>query len=304
MPTYNLTAAQFAANLDSFDEEQSDRILGYLSQREVFANDTGFVDANGQADTSRITTQTHDGSEEYNGTPEAVVIKSGTADVNLFAGNVEALVFDSESGGSYNVVNETFSEVGIFTGNGDDTIFASTGTGDGVFVVTNDGDDVVYSTHVADTVYAGEGNDTVYSGSGDDLVYGGDGDDSLYGQNGSDTIYGGDGNDFINGGIGADSLYGGSGSDTILGGDGANDQMFGDGGNDVFRFTTAAFGDDTVDGGNGAGDTVDFGQRDLDGTVTITNLGGTERLIEFGDGSSVTVKDVEILKFKNGDLAI
>ena len=66
-------------------------------------------------------------------------------------------------------------------------------------------------------VFGGEGNDTIWANSGTNILFGDAGDDRLVGGNGSDVLIGGSGNDRMHGGGGDDIFtFGGSwGNDTV-----------------------------------------------------------------------------------------
>ena len=66
-------------------------------------------------------------------------------------------------------------------------------------------------------VFGGEGNDTIWANSGTNILFGDAGDDRLVGGNGSDVLIGGSGNDRMHGGGGDDIFtFGGNwGNDTV-----------------------------------------------------------------------------------------
>jgi hypothetical protein len=91
-----------------------------------------------------------------------------------------------------------------------------------MWVLTDQGHDVVYGGDGDDFVNGAVGNDLVYSGAGNDWVRGGKDDDDLWG---------GSGNDRITSVTGEDQIHGEEGNDEVAGGDG-NDVLWGDGGRD------------------------------------------------------------------------
>ena len=71
------------------------------------------------------------------------------------------------------------------------------------------------SVNVPATIFTGDGNDTVYAGSGPTTITGGNGNDILVGGPSDDIISAGHGTDFFVGGGGDDVITGGGGNDTI-----------------------------------------------------------------------------------------
>ena len=137
---------------------------------------------------------------------------------------------------------------------------------------TEDLDEVIGGTGVANVIEGGVGNDTEWGDSGNDKLRGGTGNDHLFGGDGMDTLDGGDdddrllggeGNDVLNGGQGLDALHGGTGNDT-LNGNAHDDALFGGRGNDVLNGGTGFDelighnGNDLLDGGGDA-DALDGG---------------------------------------------
>ena len=68
--------------------------------------------------------------------------------------------------------------------------------------------------------YGDANNNYLVSANGDDIIYGYDGVDFLYGRGGNDVLYGGNGEDALYGESGNDTLDGGAGNDSLDGGDG------------------------------------------------------------------------------------
>jgi Ca2+-binding RTX toxin-like protein len=154
-------------------------------------------------------------------------------------------------------------------GNGNDTLFSSSGFDD--TLRAGQGNDVVDARSSVTTallvIEAGDGMDTVFGGVGNDDIDGGDGGDSIFGGDGNDTIFAGDGNDTVEGNDGADSIDGDEGADTILGGDG-DDVINGSFGSDTIR---GEAGDDILIGGAG-NDSI----RGGDGNDVILGNGGRD----------------------------
>lgn len=139
-------------------------------------------------------------------------------------------------------------------------------------------------------------------GGGDDLLFGRDGDDTLLGGTGKDSLHGESGNDNLDGGAGSDVLFGGDGNDTIAGGAG-DDTLKGGSGSDTFELS-AGGGNDTIHDfgtGNDRLDTSalsDVGNvlTNQNGVVTadevvVTGGGGSDQVLSFPNGESVTVPD-------------
>lgn len=88
----------------------------------------------------------------------------------------------------------TFSEIEwINTGLGADTVDFSAAT-EGIFLLTDDGNDVITGSDGSDGVDAGAGDDTLAGGQGADTLYGGDDTDTFLIENsfGADSIVGGE----------------------------------------------------------------------------------------------------------------
>jgi len=132
------------------------------------------------------------------------------------------------------------------------------------YLVSANGDDIIYGY---------DGVDFLYGRGGNDVLYGGNGEDALYGESGNDTLDGGAGNDILDGGDGIDTASydsatsavtvslaittaqatGGSGADTLayienLTGSAFNDTLTGD---DNANVLDGGVGADTMTGGLG-----------------------------------------------------
>ena len=196
----------------------------------------------------------------------------------------------------------------LYGGAGDDT--GSGGTGSDL-IYGGDGDDELSTGTGNDTLFGGAGNDTLSNSAGNDTLDGGTGDDSLVATAGDDLLYGGAGNDALFGGDDDDALYGGDGNDTLDGGDGndwlngdaGDDTLTGGAGNDIFALSDAG-GDDAITDfvvGEDLLDTsalTDIGNvlTNQDGSVTanevtVTGGGGSDQVLTFPSGETVTVPD-------------
>jgi Ca2+-binding RTX toxin-like protein len=180
------------------------------------------------------------------------------------------------------------------TGNGNWTISGVENLSGGIGNDNLTGDD-------NNNVLAGDrGNDILTGGLGSDTLYGdglinvdANGVTTLYGDAaavaGTDTLSGGDGDDFLYGGGGNDVLKGDKDNDTLYGGTG-NDTMTGGAGNDRYVIE-ANSGADTISGFthvdkivfDGSSGVTSFAQ------LTLTAIGGTNTLVTWGNGNSITI---------------
>jgi len=139
----------------------------------------------------------------------------------------------------------------------------------------------------ADKVYAKmlSGDDTFTGSSADDFLSGLGGNDLMSGNDGDDAISGGNGNDTIDGGGGGDAIQGGKGNDTLTGG----------GSFDLFYFAVGN-GKDIITDFNS--DETNLAEHDFIGanfedvTISATGTGGADTLIDFGGGSTITLRGV------------
>lgn len=176
------------------------------------------------------------------------------------------------------------------------------------------------------TVYAGGGNDTVYGTVLSDTIYGGAGNDALYAisgitpyprpfywpdENKGDTIYGEAGNDFLGGDDSKDFLYGGTGNDTLNGGEGG-DFLSGGEGDDTYLIDTrqnsrgSDAGPDVIDEMNGGGDDLLIFSNlkideinlkiDIENSSTDLWLSSFDDLADNQNNSGVIIKDFFILE--------
>ena len=116
-------------------------------------------------------------------------------------------------------------------------------------VLTDPGDDRVWSSEGDDTIRGNGGNDWMQGGDGVDNLIGGLGDDILNDLAGDDTLKGGDGDDALSSGqgFGADLNQGGRGNDFIVGGNDMTESFAGPGDD----YVMAGDGEDTVFGDDG-----------------------------------------------------
>lgn len=237
---------------------------------------------------------------------------------------------------SANGVTTYYVDNGIEGTNGVDFIFDISGNniisanGGDDFVIVGAGDDAVSGGDGNDEIYTSLGNDIVDGGKGDDSIFlwdgndrsrGGDGNDEIWGEAGNDRLWGQKGDDYLLGGAGNDRLFGQGGKDTLLGGEG-RDILKGGGGRDLL---SGGEGDDTIFTGNGR-DTVTFNLGDgsdiimdfdtaKDKLMLDDDLGaasfadvmglaqqvGTDTLLDFGSGDSITLENVAIADLAAND---
>lgn len=145
-------------------------------------------------------------------------------------------------------------------------------TGNDLFGVGNDLDNLMHGNSGANLLIGLGGGDDLFGNGGNDLLYGGDGDDQLYGGAGIDYLIAGDGSDILDGGDGADALYGEAGDDHLGGGDGFfTDILVGGDGNDTLNGQSNLGDFDILNGG--AGDDVYFVDNPFDATYELPEGG-------------------------------
>lgn len=137
-------------------------------------------------------------------------------------------------------------------------------------------------------------------------VIGGGDNGVIYGSSVKDRIYGGGGNDAIGGFGGDDRLIGGSGRDLLTGGKG-NDILTGDGKahgafKDVFVFGDSP-GKDVVTDFQVGKDMLEIarglnGIRSAADVIDLARQKGGDVVIDFGDGSKLTLKNVDLDQLK------
>lgn len=162
-----------------------------------------------------------DGDDNYN--PSVYSFQGGDT-LSLGSGGTGADGFDVTlttpgTGTAEDAYGNTLSFDGIeriATGDGADRIDATGAVptaGEGIRVFTGGGDDTVLAGSGSNYIHTGAGNDLVFGGDGYDLVETGSGDDTVYGGDGGDGIRWGEGN--IDWNVGQDVYYGGSGYNTL-----------------------------------------------------------------------------------------
>jgi Ca2+-binding RTX toxin-like protein len=150
----------------------------------------------------------------------------------------------------------------------------------------------------------GKFNNVILGGAGNDRIIGHDGNDQLYGQDGNDTLNGYYGNDMLDGGLGDDILDGGAGDDVLIGGTG-NDRAVGGLGHDTFIVSRGDNGlvidDFTVDATNGD-KVIVKGYTATDLQSAQLTQSGTDALLKFADGTSVTFHNLTTTQLTTANL--
>ncbi|MBX2856822.1 MAG: cadherin-like domain-containing protein [Rhodobacteraceae bacterium] len=171
------------------------------------------------------------------------------------------------------------------------------GAGDDI-VDGQGGDDIVVSGDRGDdTIYGRAGDDVLRGGADDDILYGGDGNDRVVGDRGDDRLSGGAGDDVLIGHLGDDFLIGGAGFDRLIGGEGADVYAFEVGGD---RDVLVGFelGVDKIDVSAYEGLTAE----EVLSQAKSAQAGGVR--LEFGDGDSAIIRDVELADLSAGDFIV
>lgn len=173
-------------------------------------------------------------------------------------------------------------------------------------VMADGGTDFVHGNTGNDTLHGGWGDDSMHGGQGEDVLYGGDGADVLFGDRGDDFVHGGAGDDVIDGGEGSDALAGGQGDDVLRGGQGADvlagdrgaDTLVGGAGPDVFRFMAGGGADVVADFDAAEGDRIQAA-----GPYAAVQA-GAHVLVDFGDGDTVLLDNVDLAALPEGWITI
>lgn len=122
----------------------------------------------------------------------------------------------------------TLRGAGIDIGNDLDVDITTTDTENLEVIVQGGGDYTIDARP-----YTGTAKPFVISGDGNDVLYGSSGDDSLLGHGGADRLYGRGGNDFLQPGDGNDIAHGGPGDDILVAEQSADGDDLLDGGEGV-----------------------------------------------------------------------
>ncbi len=165
-----------------------------------------------------------------------------------------------------------FTDVHLFAGSGDDTIYARSMVSGAQLAVDGGAGD--------DQIFGGSGNDTLNGGAGNDVIMAGDGaNDNLLGGAGNDVLVGGRGNNNLYGGDNDDVVYSNGRNDVIYGDnyDGLDDIAWGNGNDTVFVNGIASLGSVTVHGGGG------------NDVVNVNAVAAGESVSLYGDAGDDTI---------------
>ncbi len=270
------------------------------------------------------------GSDVVNGGSGIDYIAGGIGDDSL-TGDGDADEIYGEAGNDSLIGGEGFFTDILSGGDGNDTLFASSGLGDFDFLYGGAGDDTYFVDTGADLVFedVGGGRDVVvvdipdggyylyanienmslsgttlfgvgnsldnsiFGNTVTNLLLGGAGNDSIYGRGGDDVIYGEDGNDFLDGEAGNDVLIGGAGNDVILGSAGT-DIFRGDAGRDIFVIQRGGEGDFIQDYTRGE-DRIDLSLLGITSFAQVQAIAiqsGADTVINFGNGDFLVLQNL------------
>ncbi|MCV2887255.1 calcium-binding protein, partial [Ruegeria aquimaris] len=169
---------------------------------------------------------------------------------------------------------------------GDDLLHGNGGTdgfdgGEGSDTVTYSGGNFVVVDLEDNSANAGEAAGDTFTGV--EHLIGSDNSDDLLGDDENNNFFGGGNVDILNGRGGDDTLRGGAGNDTLTGGTGADHFMVETGmGSDVV--TDFTLGEDSIDFS-----LLSSAERDA---VTFSTNGSGDRVVNLGDGSTMTLTGV------------
>jgi len=151
----------------------------------------------------------------------------------------------------------------------------------------------LYGTTTLSTTRANTG-----TADGDTLT-GTSGMDGFYGLAGNDTISGLNGNDYIDGGSGNDTLFGDAGSDILTGGSGDDRFVFalGGGADTITDFIAGVSGDDRIV-------LTAFAGFRLTDILNRTTQVGADAVIDFGNGDTITVQNINSASLNRGDFVL
>jgi Ca2+-binding RTX toxin-like protein len=200
---------------------------------------------------------------------------TGNALGNVLTGNAAA---NTLLGGAGNDKLDGGAGSDKLSGGSGDDIYVVDAAGDVVTELANEGDDTVETTlagyvlgaNVENLRYKGV---TAFNGKGNELA------NRITAGNGGATLDGAAGNDTLTGGAGNDSLQGGLGDDML----------------------TAGGGKDTIDGGVGGDTAVVLGNV---GDYAVTRPNATDTVLTGPGGNVVTLRNVETIRFADGDKTI
>ena len=229
------------------------------------------------------TVNTGGGNDDFFATEDTGDVDLGSGnDTAFIQGNFQSLDGGEGDGDSLTLVRESNGLTGIVPEGAAVSGFENTS-------VILDGEELVVAAQ--------------FGGADDENLNGGGETDLIAGGGGNDIINGGGGNDLIEGGSGDDELIGGAGDDRIVGGTG-NDGLTGNEGKDLFVMQPGG-GNGTVNDFEDGIDLVDlrsFAQANALQAVENAQAGSV--ILTFNDGSSVTLKGIDLADFSLDDVLV
>ena len=274
------------------------------------------------------------GSDVLNGGLGIDTLTGGAGDDTYVITNAATAVIE-DAGGGIDLAQVALTAAGtyVLAANVENATVTSAATVT-ASLTGNELNNLLTGNAAANTLTGGAGNDTLAGGAGSDKLVGGSGDDTYMvteagdvvtelANEGSDTVetnlvsyvlganvenlgykglsaFNGKGNELSNRitvGNGGGTLDGAAGNDTLTGGSG-NDSLQGGVGDDVL---VAGGGKDTIDGGVGVDNAVVLGNV---ADYTVVRPNATDTVLTGPGGHVVTLRNVETIRFLDGDKTI
>ncbi len=244
---------------------------------------------------SNVTIKADEGHNQITSSGSNITIKAGspsTTGYNTISSSGNNVTITSNGSGNH-IISSSGNDITITSGTGNDKISS---TGDHILIRVDDGTNLVTSssgTYV--NIYSGNANDVISAGNGQHIIMvTNDGDDKLYtfrnkndGDASNITLDAGNGNDYLSN----DAAH-----DVIMNGGSGNDQFFSSLGTDVTM--NCGDGDDTVEnydpnvtiyGGDGNDSIANFGNTaGLNGYTSINGGAGDDTIRNEGDEVTIT----------------
>jgi Ca2+-binding RTX toxin-like protein len=274
------------------------------------------------------------GNDKMDGGAGVDTMAGGLGDDTYTISNVNSVIIENAASGTdLAKIALTVSGTYVLGANVENATITSA-TNLAVNVTGNAGNNFLTGNTAANILVGGDGNDTLDGGAGIDKLIGGEGNDTYLVDNAGDVVtelaeqgldrvdttlasytlsanveqlrftgsgaFTGTGNEaanWISGGNGGAKLDGGAGNDTLLGGSGA-DSLQGGTGDDTLWFSA---GKDTVDGGAGYDELQGLGNF---ANYTVTRPSGIETVLTDSSGNVLSVRNVELFHFLDGDKAL
>jgi Ca2+-binding RTX toxin-like protein len=191
---------------------------------------------------------------------------SGNSQDNLIDGGGGVDLMSGGAGNDSYTVSEAQDQVIELANQGNDSVLAKVD-----YTLGANLEQLQLAGHATTGIGNSANNILIANAGRDSKLYGMEGDDRLSGAAGNDTLAGGAGNDTLDGGAGNDQLQGGVGDDQVRGGDGADLLVLMD---------------------------------KLDNYEGVLSGGGALELRNVATGEHVTVADVELFRFSDGDYTL